>query len=66
MKENYTTNNIKEADAVTHTGIFHADDVMATVILNRALGGVRVLRTNKVPEDLPEDVIAFDIGQGRI
>ena len=64
MKENYTTSKIEEATAVTHSGIFHADDVFATVILTRALGGVRVLRTNKVPEDLPEDVIVFDIGQG--
>lgn len=59
-----TTNKIEEATAITHSGVFHADDVFATVILNRALGGVKVLRTNKVPEDLPEDVIVFDIGQG--
>ena len=63
--ENYTTSNIEEATAVTHSGVFHADEVMATVILDRALGGVKVLRTFKVPEDLPEDVIVFDIGQGK-
>ena len=63
--ESYTTTNINEADAVTHAGVFHADDVFATVILNRALGGVKVLRTNEVPEDLPKDVIVFDIGEGK-
>lgn len=62
--ESYTTTNINEADAVTHAGVFHADEVFATVILNRALGGVRVLRTNKVPENLADDVIVFDIGGG--
>lgn len=59
-----TTNKIEEATAITHSGVFHADDVFATVILNRAFGGVRVLRTNKVPENLADDVIVFDIGGG--
>lgn len=63
--KNYVTARIEEATAVTHSGIFHADDVFATVILDRALGGVKVLRTNKVPIDLPDDVIVFDIGQGK-
>ena len=65
MRENYTTNNIKEATAVTHAGVFHADEVFATVILNRALGGIKVIRTNNVPEDLPKDVIIYDIGEGK-
>lgn len=65
MKESYTTTNINEANAVTHSGVFHADDVMATVILDRAFEGIKVLRTFRVPEDLPEDVIVYDIGHGK-
>ena len=64
-KESYMTKNISEATAVTHAGVFHADEVFATVILDRALGGVKVLRTFRVPEDLPEDVIVYDIGHGK-
>lgn len=60
-----TTKTMKLANVVTHAGVFHADEVMATVILDRALGGVEVLRTFRVPEDLPEDVIVYDIGHGK-
>ena len=55
-----------EANAFTHGGVFHADEVMATVILDRVVeGGVYVLRTFRVPEELPEDVIVYDIGGGK-
>lgn len=61
-----TVKEIEKANAMTHGGVFHADEVMATVILDRVVeGGVNVLRTFKVPEDLPEDVIVYDIGGGK-
>lgn len=63
------TEKIEEAKLVTHGGIFHADDVMATAILECLLddggGNIKVHRTFTVPEDLPEDVIVYDIGGGK-
>lgn len=58
------TKNIKEATAITHGGTFHADEIMATVILEKVFGDIIVCRTFRVPEDLKEDVIVYDIGFG--
>lgn len=55
---------IATANAITHSGIFHADEVMATVLLSKILPEVKVCRTFKVPEDVAEDVIVYDIGGG--
>ena len=60
-----TTKNCKEANAITHGGVFHADEVLATVILSKVLGDVTVCRTFKVPEELPKDVIVYDIRFGK-
>ena len=59
-----TTNDIGAANAVTHAGIFHADEVMATVILARVLDKVIVYRTFKVPDNLQKGVVVYDIGYG--
>ena len=55
---------IATANAITHSGIFHADEVMGTVLLSKILPEVKVCRTFKVPEDVAEDVIVYDIGGG--
>lgn len=55
---------IATANAITHSGIFHADDVFATVLLSKILPEVKVCRTFRVPEDVAEDVIVYDIGGG--
>lgn len=60
-----TTKNQKQATVVTHGGVFHADEVLATVILSKVLEDITVLRTFKVPEGLSDDVIVYDIGFGR-
>ena len=66
----YMKNNIsismtaQEANCMTHSGIFHADEVMATVLLSKILPEVKVYRTFKVPENIAEDVIVYDIGGG--
>ena len=60
-----TTKNQEQATVVTHSGVFHADEVLATVILSKVLGDVTVLRTFKVPEGLSNKVIVYDIGFGR-
>lgn len=60
-----TTKNQELANVVTHGGLFHADEVLATVILSKVLEDITVLRTFKVPEGLSDDVIVYDIGFGR-
>lgn len=59
------TKKIEEATLVTHGGVFHADEVMATVILSKVFENVTVCRTFKVPEELSDDVIVYDIGYGQ-
>ena len=49
---------------VTHSGVFHADEVLGTVILERAFGELTVARVAEVPDELPDDVIIYDIGRG--
>ena len=60
-----TTITMEQANVVTHGGVFHADEVLATVILSKVLGDITVLRTFKVPEGLSDNVIIYDIGFGR-
>lgn len=61
----YTTKDVKKASFVTHGGTFHADEVMSTVILSKIFGDINVFRAFKVPENLPPDVIVYDIGYGK-
>lgn len=49
---------------VTHAGVFHADEVLATAILERAFGNIEVLRVIAVPDCLPENAIIYDLGGG--
>lgn len=60
-----TTKNMEQATVVTHGGVFHADEVLATIILSKVFGDVTVLRTFKVPEGLSDDVVIYDIGFGK-
>ena len=56
-------NSIEEANAITHDGIFHADEVFATALLEMVKGEVNLLRTRKVTaDDKPFDVIMYDVG----
>lgn len=59
------TTNINEATAITHGGTFHSDEILATVILKKVLGDITICRTFKVPEELANDVIVYDIGFGK-
>ena len=55
-------NNIEEANAITHDGVFHADEVFATALLSM-ITDISLLRTRSVKvEDKPEDVIMYDVG----
>lgn len=59
------TTNSTIANAITHGGTFHSDEVLATVILEKVLGNLTVCRTFKVPEELSDNVIVYDIGLGK-
>ena len=47
-----TTTNVSNATLITHAGVFHADEVLATVILTKVFGDdVTICRIFKVPEE---------------
>jgi uncharacterized UPF0160 family protein len=54
-------NNAKKV--VTHGGLFHADDVFATVLLEKIYCNIAVMRTYKAPED--NGILVYDIGGGK-
>lgn len=59
------TKNIETATVVTHGGTFHADEVFATVILEKVFGDLTICRTFRIPEDLKDEVVVYDIGYGK-
>ena len=44
------TNNIEEANAITHAGTFHTDEVLSTVILSKVFENITVFRANNKHE----------------
>lgn len=56
-KINYTT-------GLTHAGVFHADDVFSSALLKILNPEIEISRVFKVPEEVAEDTIVFDIGLG--
>lgn len=48
---------------VTHNGVFHADDVVGTALLESLLGKCPVIRTRQLPTAL-ENSVVFDFGEG--
>ena len=69
MKLNFcniaTTKEIKEANCITHSGTFHADEVFATVLLSIILKDIKVLRINELKENV-ENAIIYDVGLGKL
>lgn len=63
MKIKLTEKN-GEANAFTHAGLFHADEVLATVILSR-LREIRLCRVSRLPDVLPDGALVYDIGMGK-
>ncbi len=53
--------DINEANAITHAGIFHADEVFATYILSKVIDNFKLARVNEVPENF--EGIIYDIGR---
>lgn len=60
-------NHIEEANCITHSGTFHADDVFSSAFLELYLGDVRVFRTNQVDiNKVSSDVLVYDVGRGKL
>ncbi len=54
--------NEKDADFITHSGTFHADEVMATVILLNKFGSMKLFRTSLVSNN---NAFVYDVGFGK-
>lgn len=59
------TKNIAQATAITHGGRFHADEIFASVILEKVLGHLTICRVSSLPSDIPDNTIIYDLGGGR-
>lgn len=59
------TNKIEEANLITHSGNFHADDIFATVLMSRIVKNPIVYRLNNYSDDIKTDAIIYDIGGGK-
>ena len=58
----------EEANAITHAGNFHADDIFGMIVLEKLLGDLVVFRTQTgMPEKerYNPNAIIFDIGYGQ-
>lgn len=53
--------NEYEANFITHSGTFHADEVMATVILLNKCNNIKLFRTSTVSNN---DAFVYDVGFG--
>ena len=58
-------NNIEEANCITHSGTFHADDVFSTAFLDLYLGDIKVFRTVNVDTNKVTNQLVYDIGRGK-
>lgn len=59
------TKNIKEANCITHSGTFHADEIFATLILSKIIPEITIIRLPEIGEEIEKNVIVYDIGGGR-
>lgn len=60
-----TTTSLTNANAITHTGVFHSDEIFGTVILSKVFEELSILRTFKVPDDIDDNTLVYDIGFGK-
>ena len=58
------TKDINEAKLVTHSATFHPDDVFSTMLLSKIYPGYKVIRVNKIDDNV-HDKIIYDIGFGK-
>lgn len=61
------TKNIEEANCVTHSGTFHADEVFATIILSKINKDLKIIRVNNVDwKNVNSNMYVYDIGDGEL
>ena len=58
------TNQIDEANCITHSGKFHVDDVISTVFLSKIFEKVILLRISTIENKNLENKLVYDIGFG--
>ena len=59
-------NREEEANAITHSGTMHADEVFSTAFLELYRGDTKVFRTTKPDlSKVGEDTIVYDVGRGK-
>ena len=59
------TKNLNEANLITHSGTFHADEIFATLILSKIIPEITLIRIPELREKVNENVIVYDIGGGK-
>lgn len=61
------TDNLDEANCITHSGRFHIDDVMATVFLSKIKNNIILCRVDSIKSDENlQNKIVYDIGLRRV
>lgn len=59
-------NGEEQANAITHSGTMHADEVFATAFLEDYLGNRKVYRTNNIDyTKVQENTLIYDVGRGK-
>lgn len=58
------TKNVREANCITHSGKFHADEIFATIILSKVLDKINLARVNEITITTKEGTVVYDIGGG--
>lgn len=56
--------NIEKANCITHGGKFHSDEVFATVVLDKVINNMKLIRVFEAPIN-SENRIVYDIGGGK-
>ena len=59
------TKNIDEANCITHSGTFHADEIFATLILSKILQEITLIRVQEFRDNPKDNVLVYDIGAGK-
>lgn len=54
-----------KANAITHSGTFHADEVFATAFLDEYLGDIYLYRACEIEDEDLNNKIVYDIGKGK-
>lgn len=60
-----TVKNVDEANAITNGGVFNLASVFSTAILSKVIDDLKVYRSSEPYINPSQDVIIYDIGDGR-